>query len=933
MQTKLIRTNFLKMLRTLLTKIIGDTNAKEIKKLQPLVVEINAFEEKFQKLSEEELKNKTVEFRERIKDGATLEEILPEAFAVVKNACRRLIGKKWNVRGHETEWGMIPYDAQLLGGIVIHRGKIAEMKTGEGKTLVCTLPLYLNALTDKGCYLVTVNNYLARRDAEWMGGLFNYLGLTVGILDHGISPEERKAAYTCDITYGTNTEFGFDYLRDNMARSKEDCVQRTLNFAIIDEVDSILVDEARTPLIISAAAEASTSKYLKYSQLIQQLERNKHFEVDEKTKTATLTEEGITKMEEVLGVKNIYTDAGFSEVHHIEQALKAVAVFTRDKDYVVRDNEVMIVDEFTGRLMPGRRFSDGLHQALEAKERVEVKRESKTLATITLQNYFRLFDKLAGMTGTALTEAEEFAKIYNLDCLAIPTHRPIMRIDLPDAVYKTEAGKFAATIEKIKELHEKGQPVLVGTITIEKSEEFSKILLRSGVPHKVLNAKHHEKEAEIIALAGEHGAVTIATNMAGRGTDIKLGEGVQALGGLFILGTERHESRRIDNQLRGRSGRQGDPGMSQFFVSMEDSLMSLFGGEKMKKMMNFLKVPDDMPIENKMISRSIESAQKKVEGHNFDIRKHLVEYDDVMNAHREIIYSRRHKILEHENIAAEIQKLITEEASLIVDLFTANRKRDEWDLDSIVKKVTQIFNDHKKPLTVSDLEKFEKRVDLFNFVEVFLKDIYKTNEAQLSNITVFHHAERQIYLTTIDRLWVEHLENMRYLREKVSLRGFAQRDPLIEYKGEAYQSFENLLVNVRANTVHSLFQIKIKQVPSSLPQSDVSITSAQTNEKAIEDVLTGDRELTSGQKIELQKRASVIMKPNPVISNLGKDGIVKIRADDTKTITPTKVKNPTMIHVENKENHNQTPDALKIGRNDPCPCGSGKKFKKCCGKN
>ncbi len=913
------------MLRKILSTIVGDANAREIKKLAPLVDQINALEKELQNLSDAELQAKTSEFRERLAGGATLDELLPEAFAVVKNACRRLVGTSWDVRGTPVKWEMIPYDVQLVGGIILHHGKIAEMKTGEGKTLVCTLPLYLNALAGKGCHLVTVNNYLARRDAEWMGGLFKFLGLSVGVIDHGISQEARRAAYAADITYGTNTEFGFDYLRDNMAHDARELVQRDLNYAIVDEVDSILIDEARTPLIISAPAEESTSKYLRYSQLVTNLVKDEDYELDEKAKAATLTEAGIAKMEQLLGLENIYTEAGFSEVHHIEAALKARAVYTLDKDYVVKDGEILIVDEFTGRLMPGRRYSDGLHQALEAKEKVEVRRESKTLATITLQNYFRLYAKLAGMTGTALTEAEEFATIYNLECLVIPTNRNVTRRDLADSVYKSEHGKFLAAVAKIKELNETGQPVLVGTITIEKSERLSQMLLRSGVPHKVLNAKQHEKEAEIVSHAGEKGAVTIATNMAGRGTDIKLGAGVAELGGLFILGTERHESRRIDNQLRGRAGRQGDPGASQFFVSMEDALMRLFGGEKMQRMMEFMKVPEDMPIENKMISHSIESAQKKVEAHHFDIRKHLVEYDDVMNRQREIIYGRRKKILTHENIADEIQKILEEDARAIVTAFSANRKRDEWDLGEIAKQLTEIENSGVA-LTADQLGEFLTPEDLANFAVEFLKNAYRVREAKLTQPSALRFAERQIYLATIDRLWMEHLENMRHLREKVSLRGFGQRDPLVEYKNEAFLSFEELLGNVRGNTLRALFRLKVEATPPPPPAANIPI-SVVTNEAAVEDILTGDREeFTPEEEQAIAATAKDFLKVNPEIQNLGRDGIVKIQAEGEVKISH--VETPTVIRVSGNE---KAGEQKETGRNDLCPCGSGKKYKKCCG--
>ncbi|MFA6528721.1 MAG: preprotein translocase subunit SecA, partial [Candidatus Gracilibacteria bacterium] len=629
------------MITKLLQKILGDYNLKEIRKLEPVVEYINKLEEGYQKdLKDEDIPLKTEEFKKRIATGEPLDTILPEAFALVKNACRKLVGKKWEVRGREMAWDMIPYDVQIIGGLVLHHGKIAEMKTGEGKTLVCTMPLYLNALTGKGTHLVTVNSYLANRDSEWMGGLYKFLGLTVGVIEHGQSHQDKQAAYNCDITYGTNNEFGFDYLRDNMVRTLNQCVQRELNYSIVDEVDSILIDEARTPLIISAPAEESTSKYMKYAGLISALEENKHYTIDEKIKTAILSEDGIKKMEELLGMENIYTEGGFQEVNHIEQALKAHTVYKKDVDYMVKDGEVIIVDSFTGRLMPGRRYSAGLHQAIEAKERVEVKRESKTMATITFQNYFRMYKKLAGMTGTALTEAEEFAAIYNLNTISIPTNKPVKRLDRPDAIYKNHKGKYMAIAEKTKELHQKGQPVLIGTVSIEKSELLSGLLKAQGIKHEVLNAKQHEKEAEIVSKAGQKGSVTIATNMAGRGTDIKLGEGIGDLGGLYIMGTERHESRRIDNQLRGRAGRQGDNGETQFYISMEDDLMRLFGADSIKKMMEFLRVPDDMMIENKRISKSIENAQKSVEGRHFDIRKHLVDYDDIMNKHREIMYRR-----------------------------------------------------------------------------------------------------------------------------------------------------------------------------------------------------------------------------------------------------------------------------------------------------
>lgn len=914
------------MLRNLLARLVGDTNEREVGKLKPLVTRINALELEYHALSDDALKAKTAEFKQRIANGESLDELLPEAFAVVKNACRRLVGTKHVVRGHELTWQIIPYDTQLLGGIVLHRGKIAEMKTGEGKTLVCTFPLYLNALAGKGVHLVTVNNYLARRDAEWMSLLFNYLGLTVGVVEHGMDSTARRAAYACDITYGTNTEFGFDYLRDNMARDAADCVQRTLNYAIVDEVDSILIDEARTPLIVSAPAEESTDKYRQYAGLIGKLTRDVDYAIDEKQKTATLTEAGIKKMESLLGLTNIYTEAGFDEVHHIEQSLKAVAVFRRDKDYVVTDGEVVIVDEFTGRLMPGRRWSDGLHQAVEAKEGVDVKRESKTLATITLQNYFRMYGKLAGMTGTALTEAEEFHKIYRLEVVVIPTHRPVARQDLADAVYKTERGKLNAVVAKVKELNAKGQPVLVGTVTIEKSERISDLLKAAGVSHVVLNAKHHEREAEIVAGAGERGAVMIATNMAGRGTDIKLGEGVAELGGLAILGTERHESRRIDNQLRGRAGRQGDPGMSEFYVSMEDSLMRLFGGAKMQSLMDALNVPEDMPIQNGMISNSIESAQKKVEAHNFEMRKHVVEYDDVMNKHREIIYSRRRKILEHADIATEIQKLLAEEADAVIDVETAGLPPAEWDVEKIAAALRRVCDNVGEPLTSVRIAQFDNVNELKTFAVEYFKSAYAARFAHLPEAAPLRHAERQVYLSTIDKLWMEHLENMTYLREKVSLRGYGQRDPLIEYKGEAYELFATLLGNIRATTVGTLCHLNITLTPhtpaATARLTPVMPTKLTTNENEIVEAMA--KEFTPEAQKELAAAAKAVLTPNQQLAGLGKAGEATIRADDMSEVEVAKASNPTVIRVES----NDTPT---IGRNDPCPCGSGKKYKKCCG--
>jgi len=875
------------MIRDLINKLLGDPNAKALKKIYPLVAKINEIELKYQSEIKDQaaVLAKTEEFKDRVQNkGESLDNLLPEAFALVKTACRLLVGTKWEVRSHETTWDMVPYDVQMIGGIVLHQGDISEMKTGEGKTLVCTMPVYLNALTGKGVFVVTVNDYLAHRDSEWMGGLYKFLGMSVGVTVHGMNHEEKKIAYNSDITYGTNNEFGFDYLRDNMATSLDAIVQRNLHYAIVDEVDSILIDEARTPLIISAPAEESTEKYRQYARLIGQLTEKTHYEIDEKQKTATLTEDGIKKMEELLNLDNIYTDAGFEEVHHIEQALRAYACYKNDVDYMIKDNEVLIIDEFTGRLMPGRRYSNGLHQAIEAKENVEVQRESKTLATVSFQNYFRLFDKLAGMTGTASTEAEEFYQIYGLETIIIPTNRPTVRIDLPDGIYKTQKGKFMAVVRKIKELHKAGQPVLVGTVSVEKSEIISQLLKLEGVPHSVLNAKQHEHEAEIVANAGQKGMVTIATNMAGRGTDIKLGEEVKDVGGLFILGTERHEARRIDNQLRGRGGRQGDPGASQFFVSMDDDLMRLFGGDRIKKMMDMLRVPEDMPIENGMISRSIESAQKKVEGHNFDIRKHLVEYDDVMNVHRNIIYKRRKDLLDKENIHDEIEKMIRD----IVEGIVKTRVEEEydpkrWDLNPVFEEITTLYKDEEKPLQFEDIETIKDREKLIQTLGDYLVNSHNKRMGQLPEPAIMHQIEKAIFLRTNDSLWMDHIDEMSHLRETVAFTGYAQKDPLVEYKSQSFEMFNELIDKVQANTITTLFKIDLKKVAPQQVLIKSEVKNMQTNEDQVEAQLTGSQ-------------------------------ITRNTFDEND--------NPA-------QPQNNLP---KVGRNDLCPCGSGKKYKKCHGK-
>jgi len=876
------------MLTKILGKLIGDPNAKEIERLRSKIDKINKQEEKYQKLSEEDLKNKTQEFKGRIQKGETVDDLIIEAFAIVKNACRRMVGQKFTLGKQEQTWNMIPYDVQLIGGMVLHEGKISEMKTGEGKTLVAALPVYLNALEGKGVHVITVNDYLAQRDAAWIGNLYQYLGLSVGVVVHGLKAEQRREAYNADITYGTNNEFGFDYLRDNMATKTEQLVQRDLHYAIVDEVDSILIDEARTPLIISAPAEESTSKYVQYSRLVQQLQKNKDYNIDEKMRAATLSEEGIAKMEKLMGVENIYTEAGFVEVHHIEQALKAQAIFKKDTDYIVKDGQIIIVDEFTGRLMPGRRYSDGLHQAIEAKEKVEIQRESKTLATITFQNYFRLFNKLAGMTGTAVTEAEEFNKIYKLDVVVIPTHREIQRQDKADTIYKNERGKFQAVTQIVKEKHEKGQPVLVGTISVEKSEMLSQMFKMNGVLHNVLNAKHHAQEAEIVAKAGQPGAVTIATNMAGRGTDIKLGEGVEELGGLSIIGTERHESRRIDNQLRGRSGRQGDAGESQFFVSMEDALMRMFGSERIQNMMEKLGVPDDMPIENRMISNAIENAQKKVEGHNFDIRKHVVEYDDVMSKHREIIYARRSKILRHTDLKKETEDMIRSEVKSVVISHTMSKFSHEWNYQEIFETIQTLHKNDK--ITQEKLEKFESQSNLIEFLQNELLQVYQTKEKELPDAEILRKAERSFYLRAIDVLWMEHIDAMSHLRDAVSLSGYAQKNPLIVYKEEAFQMFQKLLGKIQSNVVQTLFkiQIRIEETPSQI-KPPINLAKLQTNT----------------DEIEKNVAISKLTQQSPPINNSNKPDVIR-------------------TNIETK-------DVLKIKRNDPCPCGSGKKYKKCCG--
>ncbi|MGE4273048.1 MAG: preprotein translocase subunit SecA [Desulfitobacterium sp.] len=823
-----------------------DDNGREIKKYQKRVEVINALEPEIKALSDEQLRAKTDEFKQRLADGESLDDLLPEAFAVVREASWRVIGQRH-------------YDVQLIGGMVLHDGRIAEMRTGEGKTLVATLPSYLNALTGRGVHIVTVNDYLARRDSEMMGLIHQFLGLSVGLIVHGLNYSQRRESYAADITYGTNNEFGFDYLRDNMVTRPDGLVQRELHYAIVDEVDSILIDEARTPLIISGEADKPTELYFRVAMIIPRLKPEEDYNVNEKDRVVTLTEQGVSRVETMLAVENLFDDLHTELAHHVNQALKAHALFKRDRDYVVKDGQVIIVDEFTGRLMFGRRYSEGLHQAIEAKEKVKIEKESQTLATITFQNYFRMFEKLAGMTGTAMTEEPEFRKIYKLDVVEIPTNMPMIREDIPDVVYRTEEGKFKAVVEEIIERHKKGQPVLVGTVSVEKSERLSDMLERRGIPHQVLNAKFHEKEAEIIAGAGLKGMVTIATNMAGRGTDIILGEEVAALGGLHIIGTERHESRRIDNQLRGRAGRQGDPGSSQFFLSLEDDLMRLFGAENIMGMMDKLGMDDSIPITSKMISRSVETAQRRVENRNFEIRKHVLDYDDVMNLQREVIYAQRRQVLMGGNIQESIADMLEKVVRETVDMFGAQSPYpEEWDLNSFLEYVENLILPNHDITTdqVANMEKEE-------IVEMLLERArahYKTREEAFGE-EIMREIERAVMLQVVDKKWMDHLDAMDMLREGIGLRAYGQKNPLVEYRHEAYDMFQGMVSSIQEDTIRYIMRV----------------TPQVTEQKQEE--------------------------PQHVRTN----------RDEEQAARPV---------------HNEGP---QIGRNDPCPCGSGKKYKKCCG--
>ncbi len=881
---------------SLFQKIFG-SNERQINKLKPIVEQINSFEDEMKKLSDEGIKKKTQEFKKRLKNGETLDDILPEAFALTKEAAGRTINERH-------------YDVQLMGGVVLHQGKIAEMKTGEGKTLTSTLPIYLNALEGKGVHVVTVNDYLAKRDCNWMGVVYEKLGLQTACITHeggflyepntvdnnevdiemeNLNSVTKKEAYAADITYGTNNEFGFDYLRDNMAQSEEQLSQRGHHYAIVDEVDSILIDEARTPLIISAPDTESTKLYEQFAGIVPGLVRDEDFTVDEKLRSVAITDSGIEKVEKALNIGNIYEQGKIQYVHHLEQSLKAQVLFERDKDYMVRDGEVIIIDEFTGRAQEGRRYSDGLHQAIEAKEKVPVQRESRTLATITFQNYFRMYKKLAGMTGTASTSAEELQKVYGLEVIEIPTNKKMIRNDLPDVVYKNEKGKFNAIVSKIKELNKKGQPVLVGTVAIEKSEALSKTLEKAGISHSVLNAKFHEKEAQIITNAGKKGSVTIATNMAGRGTDIKLGESVKDLGGLYIIGTERHEARRIDDQLRGRSGRQGDPGTTQFYISLDDELMRRFGGDKLKNIMERLGLPENQPIQNKMISKQIEGAQSKIEGFNFDIRKHVLDYDDVVNKQREVIYEKRRIALKSKDVKSEIFNLLHEEIEEIVGVHSVG-ERYNWEIEKIVKDIRVIFplsDEAAKKIEdiVSDQSKDDREIiaTVVEYIFAQGKIAYNVKE-QENGEEVMRAIERSILLRTIDQHWMNHLDAIDHLRQGIGLRGYGQQDPLIEYKREAFDMFSQLVANIRNTVLHTIFRATI------VKQDDSAMSRMS---EAME---------LSGADDNLEQFATAVEKEKKEMIN-------------------------SMPKIEKPITSNKT-----VGRNDPCPCGSGKKYKKCCGK-
>lgn len=838
------------MIELLLKKIVGTKNDRELKRYSLILDEVNNFESIMMSLSDEDLRAKTPYFRDKLNNGLNLDDILPEVFAVAREASRRTLL-------------MRPFDVQVIGGIVLHEGKIAEMKTGEGKTLAATMPLYLNALEGKGCHVVTVNDYLAKRDAEWMGPIYKFLGLSVGVIVHGMDDDERRKAYHADITYGTNNEFGFDYLRDNMKFNLDDYVQREFNYAIVDEVDSILIDEARTPLIISGPSEESTDKYNKINQIIPRLKKDRDYTIDEKSRTVVMTEEGVTHVEGYLNVPNLYEPKNIEIVHHVNQALRAHTLFKRDVDYLVKDGQVIIVDEFTGRVMPGRRYSDGLHQALEAKEKVKVERENQTLASITFQNYFRMYKKLAGMTGTADTEAAEFKKIYNLEVVVVPTNMPMIRKDNNDLIYKTENEKIKAVIEEVRALNKAKRPVLIGTISIEKSELLSKYLTRAGIKHHVLNAKNHEKEAEIVAQAGQPGLVTISTNMAGRGTDIRLGDGVADIGGLHILGTERHESRRIDNQLRGRSGRQGDDGSSRFYLSLEDDLLRIFGAERIASIMDRIGIEEDQPIEHKYISRAIENAQKRVEGQNFDIRKHLLDYDDVMNRQRKVIYEQRKKVLRGDNLWEDINEMVEEIADdLLFEYIDDKGRAEDWNLKGLDDAIFKQFN---LKLNLADANQLSSAQSFREYIIENVHKLLRDKEKDFGK-ELMDYLMKVIMLQTIDTHWKEHLLAMDHLREGIGLRGYGQKDPIREYQREGYEMFMDMIFRIKIDMLEKLCLVRIQR------------------EEEVESIR--------------QKQ---------------KQDYILSRGEDTPPAQTIKR------------------ESGKVGRNDPCPCGSGKKYKKCCG--
>ena len=851
-----------------LTKIFGTHSDRELKRITPLVDKVESYRDEMKALSDEELRGKTKEYKERLEKGETLDDLLPEAYATVREAASRVLG-------------MEHYRVQIIGGIILHQGRIAEMKTGEGKTLVSTLPAYLNALEGKGVYIVTVNDYLAKRDSEWMGKVHEFLGLTVGVVLNDMSNDERRDAYNCDITYITNNELGFDYLRDNMVIYKEQLVQRGLHYAIIDEVDSVLIDEARTPLIISGQSGKSTKLYEACDILAQQLTRGEDvpeyskmdaimgieqeetgdFIVNEKDKLVNLTQQGVEKVEKFFHIDNLADPENLEIQHNVILALRAHYLMFRDQDYVVKEDQVMIVDEFTGRIMPGRRYSDGLHQAIEAKEHVKVKRESKTLATITFQNFFNKFEKKAGMTGTALTEEKEFRDIYGMDVIEIPTNRPIARIDHQDAVYKTKKEKFKAVVEEVKEAHEKGQPVLVGTITIETSELISGMLKREGIPHTVLNAKFHEQEAEIVAQAGQHGAVTIATNMAGRGTDIKLDEDAREAGGLKIIGTERHESRRIDNQLRGRAGRQGDPGESQFFISLEDDLMRLFGSERLMSVFNALGVPEGEQIQHKMLTSAIEKAQEKIEYNNYGIRKNLLEYDQVNNDQREIIYKERMSVLNGDSMRDAIFKMIQEQVEKSVDTCISNEiPREEWNLNELNEILLPVIP--LEPVTEKNIEDIKDVKELKQHLKEQAVVLYEAKETEFPEIEQFRELERVVLLKVIDRKWMDHIDDMDQLRQGIGLQAYGQRDPLVEYKMAGFDMFDEMIAGIQEDTIRLLYHVQVEQ---------------------------------------------------------------KVEREQVAKVTGTN-KDESAAKAPKKREH------AKVYPNDPCPCGSGKKYKQCCGR-